>query len=447
MALKDKEKTTFITEVGIFCYRVMPFRKKNTGATKFQLRLNPKKCTFEVTVGKMLGFLITQRGIEIDPGKIEAITAMPPPRREKEVRGFLGKIQYISRFINKLTMTCNPLFKLLRKNERFVWDDAFQNAFEKIKGYLKNPPILMPPRPSVPLILYLTVTKNAMGSLLAQENGEKMEVVVYYISKRMIGYKLNYSPIEKKKERRSLRQYATNYVLLAGKLYRHSFDGQNMLCIDQPQAAEIMEKVHAGTCVLNMNRSALAKKILRFGYYWQNMERECVEYVKKCHQYQVYANLKHTPVSLLYNMTSPWPFSTWGIDIIGKIYHHASNGHEFIFVAIDYFTKWVEAQSYKVLMSSHVAKFIRNNIIARYGVPQALISHNGGHFRGEVLKVLDEYRIEHHKSSPYRPQTNGAVKIRRFPDDACPAAIAAEPGYQRFPDDAPSAATAAEPTY
>ncbi|XP_047339725.1 uncharacterized protein LOC124943222 [Impatiens glandulifera] len=116
----------------------------------------------------MLGFLITQRGIEVDPSKIEAITAMPPPRSEKEV-----------------------------KNERFVWDDTFQNTFEKIKGYLKNPLILMPLRPGVPLILYLTVTENAMGSLLAQENKEKTEVVVYYISKRMICYKFNYTLVEK----------------------------------------------------------------------------------------------------------------------------------------------------------------------------------------------------------------------------------------------------------
>ncbi|XP_047310798.1 uncharacterized protein LOC124914323 [Impatiens glandulifera] len=183
-----------------------------------------------------------------------------------------------------------------------------------------------------------------------------------------------------KKERRALRQYATNYVLLSGNLYRRTFDGQNMLCIDQSQASQIMEEVHAGTCGPHMNGSALAKKILRFGYYWQNMEQKCVGYVKKCHQCQVYANFKHTPSSILYNMTSPWPFSTWGIDIIRKIYPHALNGHEFILVAIDYFTKYVEAQSYKVLKSSHVFKFICNNIIARYRVPQDLITYNGGHF-------------------------------------------------------------------
>ena len=103
------------------------------------MRLNPKKYTFIVTTGKMLGFLITQRGNDVDPSKIEAISAMPAPRNEREVRGFIGKIQYISRFISKLTATCDPLFKLLKKDQRFVWDDPCQHAFEKIKEYLKIP--------------------------------------------------------------------------------------------------------------------------------------------------------------------------------------------------------------------------------------------------------------------------------------------------------------------
>ncbi|XP_047314611.1 uncharacterized mitochondrial protein AtMg00860-like [Impatiens glandulifera] len=136
----------------------------------------------------MLGFLITQRGIEVDPSKIAAITAMPTPRNEREVRGFLGKIQYISRFISKLTSTCDPLFKLLKNDQKFVWSDACQHAFDKVKAYLQSPPILMFPRPGVPLILYLTVTESSMGSMLAQENENKEEVAIYYLSKRMTGY-------------------------------------------------------------------------------------------------------------------------------------------------------------------------------------------------------------------------------------------------------------------
>ena len=101
----------------------------------------------------------------------------------------------------------------------------------------------------------------------------------------------------------------------------------------------------------------------------------------------------NVPPSQLTNMTSPWPFSAWGIDIIGKITPKASNGHEFILVAIDYFTKWVEAASFSVLKSSHIVAFMRENIICRYGVPHELISDHGSHFKGEVLDLLQEYSI------------------------------------------------------
>ena len=97
------------------------------------------------------------------------------------------------------------------------------------------------------------------------------------------------------------------------------------------------------------------------------MEADCAAHVRKCHQCQVCGDLKHMPPMPLHTTTSPWPFSTWGIDIIGKIYPTTSNGHEFILVAIDYFTKWVEVASYKVLNSKKVAQFIQTNIICKYG--------------------------------------------------------------------------------
>ena len=87
------------------------------------MRLNPQKCTFGVTVGKLLGFLVNDRGIEVDSSKIKAILEMPTPKNEKEIRGFLSRLQYISRFIAKLTSTCEPIFKLLRKNEPHAWND------------------------------------------------------------------------------------------------------------------------------------------------------------------------------------------------------------------------------------------------------------------------------------------------------------------------------------
>ena len=78
--------------------------------------MNPKKCTFGVTSRKLLGHIVSERGIEVDPEKIRAILDMPAPRIEREIRGFLGRLQYISRFIARLTDICEPIFRLLRKN-------------------------------------------------------------------------------------------------------------------------------------------------------------------------------------------------------------------------------------------------------------------------------------------------------------------------------------------
>ena len=98
------------------------------------------------------------------------------------------------------------------------------------------------------------------------------------------------------------------------------------------------------------------------------------------------------PPMPLHTMASPWLFSTKGIDIIRKIHLIASNGHEFILVAIDYFTKWVEATSYKVLNSKKVSQFIQTNIICRYGVPHEIISDNGLHFQGRNRKTAPTFQ-------------------------------------------------------
>ena len=97
---------------------------------------------------------------------------MPAPRTEKEVRGFLGRLNYIARFISHLTATCDPIFKLLKKYQVVKWNDECQIAFDKIKEYLQEPPVLMSPVEGRPLIMYLTVLENSMGCVLGQHDGK-----------------------------------------------------------------------------------------------------------------------------------------------------------------------------------------------------------------------------------------------------------------------------------
>ena len=115
MIVKYKEREVHIVNL----------RKFFEGIKEYKMRLNPQKCTFGVTAGKLLGFLVSDRGMEVDPSKIKAILEIPPFKSKKEIKGFLGQLQYISRFIVKLTSTCELIFKLLRKNEPHEWNDEY----------------------------------------------------------------------------------------------------------------------------------------------------------------------------------------------------------------------------------------------------------------------------------------------------------------------------------
>ena len=130
--------------------------------------MNPKKCTFGVTFGKLLGHIVSERGIEVYPEKIRAILDMPSSRTEREIGGFLGRLQYIIHFLAKLTDICEPIFRLLRKNQPIVWNDDCQRDFEKINECLLSPPVLVPLILGRPLILYLSVLDMALGCMLAQ---------------------------------------------------------------------------------------------------------------------------------------------------------------------------------------------------------------------------------------------------------------------------------------
>ena len=121
---------------------------------------------------------------------------MPVPRTENEIKGFLGKLQYINRFIARLIDICEPIFRLLRKNQPIVWNDDCQFAFERIKEYLLSPPILVPPMSGHLLLLYLSVSDMALECMLAQLDDLGKERAIYYLSKRMLEYEMRYDMIE-----------------------------------------------------------------------------------------------------------------------------------------------------------------------------------------------------------------------------------------------------------
>ncbi|XP_055826268.1 uncharacterized protein LOC129894600 [Solanum dulcamara] len=141
------------------------------------------------------------------------------------------------------------------------------------------------------------------------------------------------------------------------------------------------------------------------------MEHDCCKYVQKCHQCQVHGDLIRVPPHKLNAMSSPWPFVAWGMDVIGPIEPSTSNGHRFILVAIDYFTKWVEAASYKSVTKKVIVDFIHNNLICRFGIPNSIITDNGVNLNSHLMKeICEQFKINHRNSTAYHPQMNGAVE-------------------------------------
>ena len=182
LALDDQEKTAFVTLVGNYHYKVMPFGLKNVGSTyqrmmtrmfesllgknieiyiddmvvkikmvlehlgdlkvvfkilrSYKLHLNASKCSFCVGSGKCLGYMVTHRGIEVNPDQIKAMNNMRTPRNPKEVQKLTGMAAVLNRFISRSADRCRPFFLLINKRKSFEWTKECAEAFQQLKDYL-----------------------------------------------------------------------------------------------------------------------------------------------------------------------------------------------------------------------------------------------------------------------------------------------------------------------
>jgi hypothetical protein len=190
---EDEEKTSFITPFGTYCYLRMPEGLKNIGPTfyrmmkvilkdqmqrdvfayvddivvasrkkatqiqdlvetfanmcKAQLKLNLKKCMFSVRKGKVVGYLVSVKGIKANLDKINAIVNMKPPHSRKEVQRLTGRITALNRFMAKLAEQILPFFKVLRGSDKFEWGKEQQEDFDALKDHIQKLPTLASPQP------------------------------------------------------------------------------------------------------------------------------------------------------------------------------------------------------------------------------------------------------------------------------------------------------------
>jgi hypothetical protein len=150
-----------------------------------------------VSAGKFLDFTVHEKGVEIDPKKIESIKKVQAPTCKKELQRFLGKVNYLRRFICNLSGKVDAFTPLLRlkSGAEFTWGAKQQEAFYKIKSYLTSPPVLQAPKSGVPIRLYVAAEPSVIGAVLTQETDGK-EYVVGYDSRRLLDAETRYTFIE-----------------------------------------------------------------------------------------------------------------------------------------------------------------------------------------------------------------------------------------------------------
>jgi hypothetical protein len=295
MSREDRRHTTFVTVDGLYCYVVMPYGLKNAlptfvramsktfgdlirdkvvvyvddivvktkrGSTLVEYltlvfdklratctKLNLDKCVFGVSAGKLLGFLVSHRGIEANLEKIKAIEAMRPPARIKDVQKLTGSLAALSRFISRLAERALPFFKLLRKSIPFSWTEEVEQAFQELKQHLVSLPILVALEPGEPLYLYIAAAAEAVSMVLvverttqedqAAQEGQESEgsgpttgvqtihKPVYYISEVLHEAKARY-----------LETHKLLYdVLVASRKLRHYFQAHRVVVVTFPLRA------------------------------------------------------------------------------------------------------------------------------------------------------------------------------------------------------------------
>ncbi|VFQ86422.1 unnamed protein product [Cuscuta campestris] len=184
---------------------------------------------------------------------------------------------------------------------------------------------------------------------------------------------------EDPQEARLLRMRAPTYQVQDGVLYKRSYNGVLLRCLRAAEAKALMEEIHEGVCAAHQGPYSISRRAIIQGYFWPTMRKDCKEYVRKCPTCQQFQNIPGRPATNYTPISSVIPFSRWGIDIVGALPKGAGQAR-WIVVAIDYFTKWVEAEPLAGITERQMIDFVGTNILCRFGVPRHIISDNGTEF-------------------------------------------------------------------
>ncbi|RDY10120.1 Tf2-9, partial [Mucuna pruriens] len=193
---------------------------------------------------------------------------------------------------------------------------------------------------------------------------------------------------------------AAKYTILGQQLYRRGFSFPLLRCLDEEDSSYVLKEVHEGICGTHIGGRALASKVARAGYYWPTLKKDCMDYVKKCDKCQKFAEGHKAPPENLHH----------GLDILGP-FPPAPGQEKFLIVAVDYFTKWIEAEPVATITAERVKKFYWKKIICRFGIPAEIVSDNGTQFASKATaEFCQGLKIKQVFTSVEHPQSNGQAE-------------------------------------
>ncbi|KAI5337618.1 hypothetical protein L3X38_016889 [Prunus dulcis] len=207
-------------------------------------------------------------------------------------------------------------------------------------------------------------------------------------------------------EARRVRYRSARYLIINGSLYKRGFSLPYLRCRTPEEGHYVLREIHEGICGNHSGARSLAHKAIRQGYFWPSVHTDAQTFTRKCHKCQRFANFPQLPTEPLTAMV-PWPFAQWGLDFIGAM-PEGKGQVKYAVVAVDYFTKWAEAEALATITAARIETFVWQSIVCHFGIPNSIVTDNGRKFDNTKFKQFcSNLKIRLCFASPAHPQSNG----------------------------------------
>ncbi|KAF9760902.1 Retrovirus-related Pol polyprotein from transposon [Nosema granulosis] len=402
------------------------------------VRLNRKKCKFAQKEIKILGTIVSKDKISPDPDKVKAIREFPRPKTVRELRSFLGVVNYCREYIVDYAKTLKPVFDLLKGDKKdsqrkLTWSQEGLNAFKEIKELITRGLERAQPDISKPFILTTDASDYGIGAILSQVKEDGQEKMISAFSKNLDKAQLNYSVTDKEllavvKGIENYRHYLlgaqfilrTDHKALAylwetknpcSRILRWSFKLQEYTFkVEYIRGSTNIADACSRALVLNVARversepltpdqrneilndyhitsghgsAKTMKFLLARRYRWEGMIADIESYVRRCRICSKAGGERTNTRNRM--ITAAEPNDIWEIDLIGRI--PSSTGNKFIFVAIDHFTKGIETKVIPNKSEGTIVKCIKELILQKHGNPRQIIRTADYNLKTRVCKL------------------------------------------------------------